>query len=210
MRSLRFRIVMRGWLGVEAVASGLAYGGAMCWISVCMVASFRPGGLAAPYWTELPRLRCDTCGIAAFVVTALCSGTSEYLRLRRRQDRAPGGSGSPRGAMKLLVLATSETIAILATSLVIYVSVNTITHPATLDVRATHLMTWPTEGTLRVVALLLCVCSVATVRYLFAEPPPGHGTHRAVGHQPRPSSAMLEGASLGKPHQGSEVTRIDR
>jgi hypothetical protein len=63
-------------------------------------------------------------------------------------------------------MATSETVAILATGLTIYLSVNAVTHPATLGIRATHLAGWPTEGTLRVSALLFCACSVMVLRYL--------------------------------------------
>ena len=62
-------------------------------------------------------------------------------------------------------LALSETVAILATGLVGYLSLNTITHPASMQIHVTHLLPWPAEGTLRVVALLLCVLSVATFRY---------------------------------------------
>jgi hypothetical protein len=61
-------------------------------------------------------------------------------------------------------------VALLATGLVVYLSVNAVTHPATLGVHATHLATWPTEGTLRVAALLSCTCSAAALRYLVAVP----------------------------------------
>ena len=43
---------------------------------------------------------------------------------------------------------------------------NTVTHPATQQIQATHLLSWPTEGTLRVVALLLCSVSFGMIRYL--------------------------------------------
>ena len=157
------------WLALEAVTTGLAYGAGLCWASVCLVGSFRPGNLSAPYWSSLPTVRTDNTGIVAFFVVAVCFCTSEYLRLRRRRDTAatPGPAASNGTAWPLLQ-AASRTVAILATGLVIYLSVNAVTHPATLEIHVTHLATWPTEGTLRVIALLLCICSIAVLRYLRA------------------------------------------
>jgi hypothetical protein len=63
-------------------------------------------------------------------------------------------------------MAAAETVAVLATGLFGYLSVNTVTHPATQQIQATHLLSWPTEGTLRVGALLLCIVSFGMVRYL--------------------------------------------
>jgi hypothetical protein len=92
----------------------------------------------------------------------------------RRRRRAPAIRDQPRpdaAAQPLaLALAVTETVAVLATGLVLYLSVNAVTHPATLRLRATHFAAWPTEGTLRVMALLLCVCSVTALRYLLARP----------------------------------------
>lgn len=165
------------WLAVEASAAGLAYGAGLCWASVCLVASFRPTDLGAPYWRGVPGLRTDTCGIVAFLALAVCLGASEYLRLRRCRTQ---GRGSLTGTMELFAQATSETVAILATGLVFYLSVNAVTHPATLEIHATHLAAWPTEGTLRVLALLLGVCSVTALRYLLAGPTGGRGVRPAT------------------------------
>src|ERR1700730_13807411 len=174
MRSRPVRGGVNRWLALEAVAAGLAYGAGLCWISVCVLASFRPDDLGAPYWSGVLRLGSETCGILAFLAVAVCFGTSEYLRLRRGRDVAVSpGRGSSRGTTELFALAASETVAIFATALVIYVSVNAVTHPATLGMRATHLAAWPTEATLRVVGLLLCVCSITVLRYLFAAPASG-------------------------------------
>jgi hypothetical protein len=161
----------RRWSVLEAWATGLAYGGGLCWVSVCLVGSFRPADLGDPYWSALSHLRTDTTGIGAFFVVAVCLSTSEYMRLRRRRDSSAGlGSELSGGTPLLLALSASRTIAILATGLVVYLSVNTVTHPATLDLHATHLAPWPTEGTLRVLALFCCVCSVTMLRYLRARP----------------------------------------
>ena len=164
---------------LEALALGLAYGAGLCCVSVCLLASFRPTGLSAPYWDDMPGLRTDTCGLATLLAGAVCFTTSEYLRLRRRWDGLPT-RGRPVGATGLVVWAISETVAIVATGLVVYVSVNSVTHPATLGMQASHLAAWPTEGTVRVVALVLCVCSITVLRYLQTGPAPRRDAHTAV------------------------------
>lgn len=160
-------------LAVEAVAVGLAYGGGLCWASTCLVASFRLQLLANPYWSAVPGLRTDTCGALAFVVAAIGLAISEYLRLERRQGGGVAWSRpqQARGAEQLAALAVAETVAALSTGLVAYLSVNAITHPYTLVVQATHFVSWPTEGTLRVLALFACVASLGLTRYLRAGRP---------------------------------------
>ena len=107
---------------------------------MCLVASFRPDDLSAPYWRGVPGLRTDTSGIVAFFVVAAGFATSEYLRLLRRRDAAATpGPGPATAAAELLARAISETVALLATALVVYLSVNAVTHPATLGIHATHL-----------------------------------------------------------------------
>jgi hypothetical protein len=183
-----------GWLTVEAAAAGLAFGSLLEWASTALVGSFRPLDLADPYWRGVPWLRTDTSGFAAFIVAAVCLLTSEYLRLRRRRPAASAGAVPPTasagaapptapgavppvasagaapptapGGAVLLAMAAAETVAVLATGLFGYLSVNAVTHHYTLQIQATHLLSWPTEGTLRVVALLLCIVSFGMVRYL--------------------------------------------
>jgi hypothetical protein len=156
------------WLAIEAVTFGLAYSAGLWWGSVCLLASFRPNDLSAPYWAGLPELRADTSGAVTFFAFAVFFCCSEFLRLRRGRPRvAARGGGAPfRGAVAAAALAVAETVAVLATSLVIYLSVNAVTHPVTLDRQATHFSTWPTEGTLRMIALVLCVFSVSALRFL--------------------------------------------
>jgi hypothetical protein len=62
------------------------------------------------------------------------------------------------------VLAVARAVTAAASVLVVYLSVNTITHPVTLTTQATHLVGWPSEGTLRVVALAVAAVAAATVR----------------------------------------------
>ena len=171
-----------GWAsaqGLEALTLGLAYGVGLCWASVCLVASFRPTDLSTPYWKYMPELRTDTCGIAALLAGTICFTTSEYLRLRRRRDGVPGRR-RPSGAAALMIRAIFETVATVATGLVIYVSVNSVTHPATLDLPVSHLSARPTEGTVRVAALLLCACSIAVIRYLLIGPAPARSARTTM------------------------------
>ena len=158
------------WLAVEAAAAGLAFGALLEWASTALVGSFRPQDLADPYWRGVPWLRTDTSGFAAFIVAAVCLLSSEYLRLRRRRrppSRGPAGQPpTAAGGVAVLAMAASETVAVLATGLFAYLSVNAVTHHVTLQIQATHLLSWPTEGTLRVVALLLCIASFGLLRYL--------------------------------------------
>jgi hypothetical protein len=151
---------------VEAAATGVAYGAGLLCASALLLASFRPYDLGMPYWSRLSELRTDTCGAASFVVVAITLVVSEYLRLRRnggRRRHAPGVR--QRGSWTFFARAVAEVIALLATALVVYLSVNTVTHPATLTMSATHFTRWPTEGTLRVCALLLCALSTGWLRF---------------------------------------------
>jgi hypothetical protein len=181
---------------VEAAAAGLGFGAALCFAGVCLLASFRPDGLSAPYWSGLPGLRSDTTGIAAFAVLAVCATVAEYLRLRRRAARpgpgpAPGQGPGPwpgedPGPLWSLITALARVSALLSAALVIYLSVNAVTHPATLALHATHVLSWPAEGTLRAAALALAVVSAATCRYLAAR----------AGAWSRPEETLAAGPAL--------------
>jgi hypothetical protein len=158
---------------IEASALGLAYGAGLCCASTCAVASFRVQDLAQPYWNAIPRLRTDTCGAIAFVILAVSLATARYQhreRLRTEQFR-PVAQRAGSGPQSV-ILALSETIAVLSTGLVVYLSVNAVTHPATLAIRATHFTPWPTEGTLRMLALAGCVLGVAVLHYYRGVRPP--------------------------------------
>ena len=132
---------------LESVTAGLAYSAGLCWASVCLFASFRPDSLGAPYWSAIPNLRTDTCGIAAFFVVAICLSGCEYLRLYRGRSGAVAPSRAAIiGIASLAVRAVAKTVGVLATGLVVYLSVNSVTHPVTLNMPATHLVTWPMKG----------------------------------------------------------------
>jgi hypothetical protein len=154
-------------LAVEAFTLGLAYAAGLCLISVCLLASFRPNHMAVPYWSDVPGLRSDTAGILSFLAVAVFLPTSEFLRLRRE---SPGVTAAhyPLGkdVANTAMLAIAETAVILSTVVTIYLSANDVTHPITMSMASTHLTPWPTEGTLRVIALFICVVSVSMVRFL--------------------------------------------
>ena len=65
-----------------------------------------------------------------------------------------------------MVQAVAEAAAVLATGIVIYLSLNAVVHPWSLRMQLTHLWPWPSEGTVRVIALAICWAAVATRRYL--------------------------------------------
>lgn len=158
------------WFVVEGVSFGLAYGASLLWGSVCLVASFRPYDLSAPYWSDVPNLRSDTSGIVSFIAVAIFLTCGKFLFLRRRRGKVVSTQGSlVNSYVNISILAVTQTITFLATGLFVYLSVNTVTHPETLSMSATHLASWPTEGTLRVIALLMCVCSFSLIRFLEAK-----------------------------------------
>ena len=77
-----------------------------------------------------------------------------------------------RPAGVLAVQAMAETAAFLSTALVIYLSVNAVTHPETLRLQLTHLWPWPSEGTVRVIGLGICLVGVTVSHYLRATASP--------------------------------------
>lgn len=104
----------------------------------------------------------------AFAVAAVSLAASRYLRLQRTQPGAIARYRVSRPASVHAVQAIAETAAVLATGLVAYLSLNVVTHSVTLRLQLTHLWPWPSEGTVRVIALGICVVSVSATRYLRA------------------------------------------
>jgi hypothetical protein len=156
---------------IEAAASGLAISGGLCWASACLVAIFRPQQLARPYWPALSWLRTDTAGALAFVIGAAGLAVSEYLRLERRRGTRvlPAASGRRCPATESAAQAVAQTVAVMSAGLIAYLSANQVTHPATLSMQATHFARWPTEGTLRALALVACAISAALLRWVRAD-----------------------------------------
>lgn len=152
-------------LAVEAAALGVGYASVLCWASVALVGTFASDRLRSPYWPDLAWLRTDTTGEAAFALAAVCLAVSRYLHLRRgtaAEQRLSAG----RPAAVVAAQAVAETATLLATAAFAYLSLNTVTHNYTLRIELTHLLPWPSEGTVRVMALGICTVSVAATRYL--------------------------------------------
>jgi hypothetical protein len=152
---------------VEAVAFGLGYTAVLIWIGSALVGSFGYDDYD-PYWSVIPRLRTDTAGALAFGVAIVTLLLSRYLELRRRNGRPARQVPVTRSAGVLAVQAAADVAMFLGTAVVIYLSCNAFMHPWTLKIQLTHLLSWPSEGTVRVVALGFCLVSVAVRRYLRA------------------------------------------
>jgi hypothetical protein len=155
-------------LAVESAAFGLGYTAVLIWAGTALVGTFSASE-ADPYWPAVPLLRTDTTGALAFAVAIVSLVVSKYLQLSRRNGAPAQPTATPaaaRSAGVLTVQAMAETGVILGTGLVIYLSLNAVTHPVTLGIQLTHLWPWPSEGTVRVIGLAICLVSVALRRYL--------------------------------------------
>jgi hypothetical protein len=183
--SVRTRSQGKRKLVVESVAFGLGYATALVWVGAAFVGSFGYNDDAYPYWPAIPHLRTDTAGFIAFAVAIVSLVVSRYLQLRRRNGvpAQPPAQLAARPAGVLAVQAVAETAAFLGTGLVIYLSLNAALHPWTLRIQLSHLVPWPSEGTVRVIALGICLVAVATSRYL-----------RATAAWPRPAATLREKA----------------
>lgn len=181
---------------VESVAFGLGYTAVLIWSGSALVASFG-AGLANPYWPAIPHLRTDTTGVFAFAVAIVSLSVSRYLQLRRRSSGALA-QPAPRAAGVLAVQAMAETAVVLGTALVAYLSVNAVTHPQTLRLQLTHLWPWPSEGTVRVIGLGICLAAVAISRYL-----------RATASRPS-QAAAVSGGTDAKVGTGAQRARGGR
>jgi hypothetical protein len=170
---------------VESVAFGLGYAAVLVWIGSAFVASFGDFNDAYPYWPAIPHLRTDTAGFFAFAVAIVCLVVSRYLQLGRRNGAPADLVARLRPARVLAVQAVAEVAVFLGTGMVIYLSVNEAMHPWTLPVQLTHLLPWPSEGTVRVISLGICLIGVATSRFL-----------RATATRPRQDAAVPEKADV--------------
>jgi hypothetical protein len=167
--SVRTRSQDNRKLVLESAALGLGYATVLIWGGTALVGTFSAAE-ASPYWPAIPHLRTDTTGALAFAVAIVSLVVSKYLELSRRNGTPAQSAARPatRPAGVLLVQAMAETGVVLGTGLVIYLSLNAVTHPVTLGMQLTHLWPWPSEGTVRVIGLGICLVSVAIRRYLRA------------------------------------------
>ena len=172
MSSVRTRSQDNRKLVVESAAFGLGYTAVLIWGGSAILASFTDYE-AFPYWPAIPHLRTDTTGVMAFAIAIVTLAVSRYLQLRRRNG-VTAVRPVARSPRVHAVQAAAETAVVLATGMVIYLSLNAFTHPITLRLQLTHLWPWPSEGTVRVIALGVCLAAAAARRYLRATAgPPG-------------------------------------
>jgi hypothetical protein len=169
---------------IESAAFGLGYTAVLIWFGSAMVASFTADE-AEPYWSAIPHLRTDTSGVISFAIAVVTLAVSRYLQLGRRNGALaqPAAQTVVRPGGVLALQAMAETAAFLATCMVVYLSFNSWTHPATLYLQLTHLWPWPSEGTVRVIGLGVCLVCVAASRYL-----------RATAGRPIEAAAVPENA----------------
>ncbi len=197
---------MRTWSGdnrklaIESAAFGLGYTAVLIWFGSALVGSFT-GNEALPYWPAIPQLRTDTAGVISFAVAIVTLAASKYLQLRRRANASaePAGRLGPRPAGIHGVQAIAETAAFLSTAMVIYLSFNEVTHPETLRLQLTHLWPWPSEGTVRVIGLGICLIAVAISRYLRA-------TARTQAHPAAPQAQPAAPQATETPHATAAET----
>lgn len=111
--------------------------------------------------------------MVAFAVLVVTLTVSETLRVCRRRRGKPveGGDGVPISSVAAAVTGAAAAALVGGIGLVVYLSVNTLTHPATLTIQATHFATWPTEGTLRVLALTATALAAAWLRLVTVRHP---------------------------------------
>jgi hypothetical protein len=152
--------------GIEGAVSGLAYSSGLVALSSFLVGSFRPQNVTHPYWSHLAWLRTDSFGIVCFFVATVGLATSGYLRRSNVITRRSATADRAPGTISLITSVVARSLAAAGTTLVVYISINSVTHPITLGLPATHLLPWPTEGTLRAVSLIVVAIAVAIDRAL--------------------------------------------
>src|ERR1039458_2845369 len=139
--------------GIEGGVSGLSYSSGLVALSAFLVGSLRPQDLSRPYVGHLAWLRTDSFRIVSFFVATVGLATSGYLRRSYVVTRRSATAGRAPGTISLFTTVVARSLVAAGTTLVVYISINTVTHPITLGLPATHLLSWPTEGTLRAVSL---------------------------------------------------------
>ena len=151
---------------IEGAVSGLAYSSGLVALSVFLVGSFRPQELPQPYVGHIAWLRTDTLGIVSFFLATIGLAGSSFLRRIFEVNCRSATAGSAPGTIRLLTAVVARTLVVAGTTLVIYISINAVTHPITLGMQATHLLSWPTEGLLRVISIVVVAFAVAVDRFL--------------------------------------------
>jgi hypothetical protein len=133
-----------------AVVETVALLGALIWTYVAVVAMIYPERLNVPLVSWLP-VRRDALATLAFAVSVSAFFVSQCRRFA-------------------MPLASGRTLLVYSAMVSIYLMGNSITHPATMDLPLTHLVSFPLERTVLCGSLICLVASFFAVRVL---------THRA-------------------------------
>jgi hypothetical protein len=125
---------------LRAAAEVVALFGLLGWVYVAAYAAVYPNDLNQSITAVLP-LRRDTFGILAFGASAVAA-TALRARTGRLWIRRP--RQQPERGWARAVLHTVFGYGLLAW---VYLCVNSMTHPRTIGMQLTHLVSWPSEGT---------------------------------------------------------------
>ena len=162
-----------GTVGLTGVVRALQWSALICWVYVALVGVLAPYFLPAHFEDVLP-VRTDIVGILSFgasslllVVTGLLRPDFRLLRPRRRAS-----------------LAISRSVALHAWLGWAYVSANSISHRATLNLHLTHLASWPTEGQFGLSSFFAAVVSMCICFSL--KPRPAEPTQDVSVNKPGP------------------------
>lgn len=145
--------------------------GALGWLYVAIFGVVRPNDL--PLWivSSIP-VRRDTAGIIFFGLSAAAYFLGGALK-------TTGKAGIPNLVLpvygdrratqahrrrRTVARASLRTLFVYSTMTVIYLMVQTVTHPETLAMALTHFLTWPTERSAVVLALLCSIASFILLR----------------------------------------------
>jgi hypothetical protein len=135
----------RGILALAAVET-VALLGALLWGYVAVVAMVYPDRLPVPLVSWIP-LRRDALATLAFAVSVIAFFTSQ-----RRRTTLP--------------VVWGRTLFTYSAMVSVYLMGNSITHPATMDLPLTHLVSWPLERTVLCGSLVCLVLSFFVLRVL--------------------------------------------
>jgi hypothetical protein len=127
--------------------------GLLGWVYVAAVAAFRPDILAGPLTSYVP-VRRDTFGACCFVISV---AGSFALQLRY-------GLSGRRARRTGPVDAALRTVWFYALLIWVYLCVNSITHPWTIERPLTHFVDVPTEGTTASGAFLASAVALFVLR----------------------------------------------
>lgn len=147
--------------------------GALGWLYVAIIGVVRPNDLPSWIASWIP-MRRDTTGIVCFGLSAVAYflrgmfRPSSEARMPNLRWQAGGGGDQratqTRGLSRTGAKASLRTLFVYSTMTLIYLMVQTVTHPETMAMALTHLLSWPTERSVLLLALLCSISSFILLR----------------------------------------------